>query len=69
MDSKKLITPRLTQAEINAISSPATGEIVFNTNTNELNYYSGSIWISTTDGGGGGSSFADIWAATTLINC
>jgi len=49
-----LILLSLTQAEINAITSPDAGSIVYNTTTNEVQGYNGSSWISLGSGGGGG---------------
>ena len=63
----KLILPKLTTAERDAITFPS-GSIVFNTSTNELQFYDGSTWVSA-NGTGGGLTFADVWAANTLNNC
>jgi hypothetical protein len=41
-----LLTPRMTTAERNAVASPATGLLIFNTTTNEFNVYNGSAWVS-----------------------
>lgn len=38
------LPPRLTTAQRNAISSPATGLVVYNTTTNNINAYDGSAW-------------------------
>lgn len=46
MRSTKSTLPNLTQAEINAISSPNLGEIVFNTTTGQQNVYNGTIWVA-----------------------
>jgi hypothetical protein len=45
--SKGFLIPRLSTTQINAISSPATGLIVFNTDRNTLEWYIGSAWVST----------------------
>jgi hypothetical protein len=47
------LPPRMTTTEKNAISSPASGLIVYDSTLNALNFYNGSSWSS---GGGGGSS-------------
>lgn len=47
------LPPRMTTTERDAISSPATGLVVYNTTTNLLNFYNGSSWQIT--GGGTGS--------------
>lgn len=44
--SKGLLIPRMTGAQMRAISSPARGLKVYNTNTNSLYYYNGSDWLS-----------------------
>ena len=47
-----------------------SGAIIYNTTTNKLECYNGSIWEEATGGGGGGGlTFADVWAVNTLINC
>ena len=38
--------PRMTEAQRDLISTPATGLQVYNTDTNSINYYNGSIWTS-----------------------
>src|SRR5215813_12733949 len=43
--TKGLLIPRLTSAQRTAISSPATGLIVFDTNKNSFLYYNGNSWI------------------------
>jgi hypothetical protein len=42
--SKGLLIPRMTTAERDAITSPATGLMVFNTTSNKFNFYNGSSW-------------------------
>ena len=42
--TKGLLIPRMTEAQRDAISSPATGLIVYNTDTDALNYYNGATW-------------------------
>lgn len=44
--SKGLLIPRMTGVQMRAISSPARGLKVYNTNTNSLYYYNGSDWLS-----------------------
>jgi hypothetical protein len=51
--TKGFLAPRMTEAERDAIASPATGLFVYNTDTNAFNYYDGSAWGAI--GGGGGS--------------
>src|SRR6185312_8403535 len=42
--SAGFLPPRMTTAQRDAISAAATGLLIYNTNTNQLNYYNGSIW-------------------------
>jgi uncharacterized protein (TIGR02145 family) len=44
--SKGLLPPRMTTTERNAIASPATGLIIFNTTTNSLEIRDSSAWVS-----------------------
>ncbi len=60
--SKGLLPPRMTQAQRNAISSPVSGLMIFQTdNTPGFYYYNGSAWTSL-----GGSASAD--GSETKIN-
>lgn len=49
--AKGMLVPRLTQAEVNAIPTPAQGLIVFNTSTNSFQFYNGSGWNNITHSG------------------
>jgi Chaperone of endosialidase len=49
--TKGFLPPRMTTAQRDAISSPATGLTVYNSTTNVLNVYNGSAWGAV--GGGG----------------
>ena len=42
---KGLLIPRLTTAQQAAVSSPATGLLVFNTTNNVFEYFNGTIWV------------------------
>ena len=42
---KGLLIPRMTAAQRDAISSPATGLLVYNTDDDEINKYNGSAWL------------------------
>lgn len=42
---KGLLIPRMTSAERDAITTPATSLMIFNTTTNSYNYWNGSSWI------------------------
>jgi len=57
--NKGLLTPRMTLAQRNAISSPATGLLIYQTdNIPGFYYYNGTSWtaMSGSSGGGGGTS-------------
>lgn len=45
------LPPRMTTAQRDAISSPATGLFIYNTSTNANNYYNGSSWVAIAAGG------------------
>jgi hypothetical protein len=42
--SKAFIPPKMTTAQRDAIGSPVSGMVVYNTSTNVLNFYNGSAW-------------------------
>lgn len=42
---KGILIPRMTTAERDNISSPATGLMLYNTITNQYNFYNGSAWV------------------------
>jgi hypothetical protein len=48
------LPPRMTTAQRDAITSPATGLQIYNTSTNANNYYDGTAWVAA--GGGGGTT-------------
>lgn len=52
--SQGMAPPRMTEAQRDAISTPATGLVVFNTDTGALNVYSGSAWAAVGSGSGSG---------------
>lgn len=53
--TKGSLLPRMTTTQQNAISSPATGLIIFNTDSNLFSFYNGSAWgtMSASSGGSG----------------
>lgn len=72
-----MLMPRLTTAQMNAISSPDTHLLVFNTDLNALYRYNGSAWvamsagygiISINDSSGNPTFYADLAAATTAVS-
>ena len=42
--TKGLLTPRMTTTQRDAISLPANGLVVYNTTTNQFNFYNGTAW-------------------------
>lgn len=44
---KGILFPRMSSTQRNAITAPVVGLYVFDTNTNSLWYYNGSLWINT----------------------
>ncbi|QDK37059.1 hypothetical protein [Bdellovibrio sp. NC01] len=44
--SKAFLPPRMTRAQRNAIPSPASGMMIFNTDDGTVDYYAGSAWLS-----------------------
>ncbi|MDB5222479.1 MAG: hypothetical protein JWN83_1146 [Chitinophagaceae bacterium] len=55
------LPPRMTTTERDAISSPATGLVIYNISTNLLNFYNGSSWQIS--GGGTGVSSVSVTTA------
>jgi|GEM_PF-688605 len=47
------LAPRMTTVQRGAIASPATGLIIYNTDTNTFNYYNGTVWIDLLNTGTG----------------
>jgi hypothetical protein len=62
--TKGFLPPRMTTAQRNAISSPATGLQIYNTTTNRLNVYNGTIWMPV--GGISGSYTTSASAQSTF---
>lgn len=52
--TKGVLLPRLTTTQMNAISSPATGLLIFNTDTVAIFKYTGSAWVKAEGSGGAG---------------
>jgi hypothetical protein len=55
--TKGLLPPRMTEAQRDAIASPAAGLEVWNTTTGKKNVYDGTAWKEVAGGGGGSSGF------------
>ncbi len=60
-----LLLPSMTTTQRNAIASPATGLEIFNTTTNQIEFYNGSVWGGV-GSGGGVSSLNSLTGAVTL---
>lgn len=56
--TKGFLFPRMTSTQRNAIASPATSLVIFNTTTGAYNYYDGDSW--ETFGGGGVSNLQTV---------
>lgn len=56
--TKGFLPPRMTEAERDAIASPPTGLLVFNTTTSKLNQYDGVAW-GVVAGGAGGRNYIE----------
>ncbi len=54
--TRGILIPRMTTTQKNAIGSPATSLLVFDTTIGNFEYYTGSTWSALGGGGGGGSS-------------
>ncbi len=70
--TKGLLIPRMTQSQRDAISSPATGLLIYQTdNTPGFYYYSGSAWTPVSSAGtitgSGTSGYVTIWNGTSSI--
>lgn len=59
-----LLTPRMTVTQINAISTPATGLLAYNTSENTFKYYNGSEWKSLLDSTAVGGNYWKIGGNT-----
>ena len=46
------LIPRMTTTQMNAIATPATGLIIYNTDCNNINYYNGATWVAIGNGSG-----------------
>lgn len=57
--TKGLLIPRMTTTQRDAISTPATSLLIFNTTTNAFNYYDGAAWIFLSSVKNSGSAATD----------
>jgi hypothetical protein len=63
-----LLMPRLTGIQQAAISSPATGLIIYNTDSVAFVYYTGSQWLKIGSTSGGGGTLTSIQHGYGVIN-
>lgn len=66
--TKGYLMPRLTTAQRNAIATPATGLLIYNTTTNSLDYYNGTSWVVTQTGTISYGSWQDFVTQTAAVN-
>ena len=59
--TKGMLIPRMTTTQRDAITSPATGLMVYNTTTTAFNYYNGTVWVAI-----GGDNLGDHTATENL---
>jgi hypothetical protein len=59
--TKGMLTPRMTAIERGNISAPATGLILYNTTSNQFNFYNGNSWVVW-----GSPAYLTVDAGTTL---
>jgi len=73
--TKGALFPRMTEVQRDAVSSPATGLVVYNSDTDKYNYYDGTAWEELGTGGGGIieewqlGTCASNWVTNTTIVC
>ncbi len=65
--TKGMLAPRMTLAQRNAIASPATGLMIFQTNsTPGFYYYNGSAWAAVTPAAGANRTLSNLTAPTAI---
>ena len=64
--TKGFLPNKLTTTQRNAIVTPATGLMVYNSTLNELQVYNGGGWV--TIGASGGSSGIEQWVTSTVYS-
>lgn len=65
--SKGVLIPRMSTTNRDAISSPATGLLIYNTSTNKFNFYSGSAWTEIGTGSGSGTNNSNAGSGFRLL--
>jgi len=58
--SKGVVFPRMTGAQQNAISSPETGLLIYNTDSLAYCFYNGTAWLKLNTGSGGGGTGSNL---------
>lgn len=66
--TKGMLIPRVTTTQRDAISSPATGLLVYNTTTSAFNFYNGSSWAAVGGGGAGSLTVKEVDGTPTASN-
>jgi hypothetical protein len=64
--TKGFLPPRMDTTARDAMATPASGLLIFNTETNQLNYYNGTSWQAVVDEGASNSS--DSTDASNIIS-
>jgi len=64
--TKGFLPPRMTTVQRNAIASPASGLVIYNTTSSAFNYYNGSTWIELMSGGN--QTFVGTKTFSTRVN-
>jgi len=69
-NSKGMLIPRLTETERNNINEPATALMIYNTSTNQFNFYNGSYWAVSISGKNQyiNSETGDTFATSSTVN-
>ena len=62
--TKGMLIPRMTTIQREAISSPANSLMIYNTSTNQFNFYNGSIWVVLTSNAS--TAYFSVDAGTSL---
>lgn len=60
-DAAGFLMPRMSTVSKNAISSPATGLIVYDATLSQFSYYNGSTWVNIGTGGGSGGGIDTLY--------
>lgn len=61
------LEPRMNTAARDAIPAPATGLQIYNTDTNQLNYYNGAAWVALASAGAGYIQGGNAFGTTAIL--